>query len=357
MAPAVVPPRSLGVTTGAGVGKLPGHGGMTPPVSNQGNMGRSGPERSWAPAVDHVLCIPNFSEGRRPEVVAGLVDAVGSVPDVVLLDYSADAGHNRAVITFAGPGEAVLEAALRATRRAAATIDLNQHSGSHPRMGATDVVPFVPLGATSMAECVALAHRFGRLVGEELGIPVYLYEHAATSPARRNLADVRRGEFEGLRRAITEPGREPDYGPRQLHPTAGAVAVGARPPLIAYNVNLATADLHVAKAVARAVRGSSGGLANVKALGMPLEGGQAVQVSMNLTDYAATPIHRALELVRREAARYGVAVAASELVGLVPEAALLAAAAYYLQLQAFDPLQILEHRLEHKQREREAPRS
>lgn len=291
-----------------------------------------------------VECVPNFSEGRRQDVVQQIVEAIRSVPGVHVLDVESDADHNRSVVTFVGEPEAVLEGAFRGVARAAALINMEEHRGAHPRMGAADVVPFVPVRGVSMEECVGLARRLGERVGRELGIPVYLYEEAATRPDRRNLADVRRGEYEGLKEAIrTDPDRAPDFGPAEIGP-AGATAIGARPPLIAFNVYLRTDDVRVAQAVARAVRHSSGGLRYVKALGLLVEG--QAQVSMNLTDYRKTPIARVLEMVRREAARYGVAVARSEIVGLVPAEALLDAAAYYLQLEGFSPAQVLENRLE-----------
>ncbi len=292
-----------------------------------------------------VECVPNFSEGRRPEVVAQIVEAIRSVADVRVLDVESDADHNRSVITFIGPPHAVEEAAFRAAARAAQLIDMEQHRGEHPRMGATDVIPFVPAREVTMADCVAMARRVGRRLGEELGIPVYLYEEAATRETRRNLADVRRGEYEGIKAEIaTNPEREPDFGPRQLGP-AGATAVGARPFLIAYNVNLATTNLEVARAIAKAVRHSSGGLRYVKALGLGIKERGIVQVSMNMTNYEGTPLHRAFEMVKREAARYGVNVASSEIVGLAPQAALLQAAEFCLQLENFQPAQILENRL------------
>jgi glutamate formiminotransferase len=304
--------------------------------------------------MDTVLCIPNFSEGRRPEVVAGIVAVIAAHREVTVLDQSADADHNRCVITFVGPGEAVARAAFGAAEHAAKVIDLTGHTGNHPRMGATDVIPLVPLEGTTMTRCVQLARQLGKEVGERLGIPVYLYEEAATRPERRNLADIRKGEFEGLRREIgLLPEREPDFGPPRVHPTAGAVAIGARLPLIAFNVNLSTSDLKVAKAIAKAVRGSSGGLVHVKALGMSLVERDQVQVSMNLVNYLQTPIHRALELVRVEASRYGATVTGTELVGLVPVNALLQSAAHYLQLEDFAADQVLEHRLEASRRNRE----
>jgi glutamate formiminotransferase/formiminotetrahydrofolate cyclodeaminase len=293
-----------------------------------------------------VECVPNFSEGRRKEVVEQIEAAVASVPGVKLLDLAMDADHNRCVLTFAGKTEGVEEATFRAIEKAAALIDMDQHQGEHPRLGATDVVPFVPISGVSMEECVDMARRLGERVGRELSIPVYLYEKAATRPERINLADVRRGEYEALKQEIaTNPDREPDFGPRQVG-KAGATIIGAREPLIAYNVYLDTDELEVAQAIARAVRFSSGGLRFVKALGLFIEQRGLVQVSMNLTDYRRTPVHRVVELIRREAARYGAMVVSSELVGLIPRQALLDAAAYYLQMEDFKPDMVLESHLE-----------
>lgn len=292
-----------------------------------------------------VECVPNFSEGRRPEVVAEIVAAIASVEGVKLLDYSSDASHNRSVVTFVGTPEAVEEAAFAGIARACDLIDMEQHHGEHPRLGATDVVPFVPIAGVTMSECVQIARWLGKRVGEELQIPVYMYEEAATRPERRNLADVRRGEYEGLKKAIAMPERIPDYGPAAVHPTAGATVIGARMPLIAFNVNLGTADVEIAKKIARAVRGSSGGLTNVKALGVMLDDGNVAQVSMNLVNYVKTPVHRALEMVRREAARYGVSVVESELIGLIPLEAVLDTAAYYLQLPKLSRNQVIETRI------------
>lgn len=290
-----------------------------------------------------IECIPNFSEGRRPEVVDAIAAAISAVPEATLLDQTLDADHNRSVITFAGPPEAVAEAAFQAVRRAAGLIDMTQHSGQHPRVGATDVLPFVPLGGATLDQCVALARSVGQRIGDELGIPVYLYEAAATRPERAALPNLRKGEYEGLRDTIaTEPARAPDFGPAQLG-TAGATIVGARQPLIAYNIYLHTADVEVAKRIAKAVRGSSGGLRGVRALGMLVEG--RAQVSMNLVDFRTTPIHRVVEMVAREAAAYGVLVAESELIGLIPEDALLDAARFYLRLHGMKDEQILERRL------------
>lgn len=290
-----------------------------------------------------VECVPNFSEGRRQKVIDAIVAAISGAAGVKVLDVKSDADHNRTVVTFVGEPEAVEEAAFWGIAKAAELIDMDAHQGEHPRTGAADVVPFVPIQAVTMDECVAIAARLGARVGSELEIPVYLYEAAATSPDRRNLADVRRGEYEGLKQEIVfNPAREPDFGPRKMG-KAGATSIGARPPLIAFNVILTTDDVSVAKRIARAVRHSSGGLRYVKALGLSVEG--RAQVSMNLTDYRHTPIHRVMEMIRREATRYGVGVASSELIGLTPQQALLDAALYYLQLDGFAPDQVLESRL------------
>lgn len=294
-----------------------------------------------------VECVPNFSEGRRPEVIQAIRDAIAAVPGVIVLDVSSDTSHNRSVVTFVAPRDRAIDAAFAGMRVATERIDLTTHTGEHPRMGATDVVPFVPLDGTTMEECIALARALGERVGRELAIPVYLYERAATRPSRENLADVRRGQFEGIRAEIeTNPDRAPDFGPRHVHPTAGAVAIGARPFLVAYNVYLGDATpahLAVAKRVARAVRGSSGGLRHVKALGLEVNG--QAQVSMNLVDVDQTPAHRAFDLVKLEAAASGAAVTWSEIVGLVPERVLFDAAARHLQLAEFSADQVLERRL------------
>lgn len=294
-----------------------------------------------------VECVPNFSEGRDVAKVEQLVAAIAAVPDVVLLAHELDANHHRSVITFAGEPEAVVEAAVRAAAVAVELIDLNHHLGEHPRIGALDVLPFVPLQNVTMEDCIELAHQAGERLARELHIPVYLYEHAATRASRVNLADVRRGEFEGLREEIeTEPQRDPDYGGPVIHPTAGATAVGARAPLIAYNINLGTAEIEIARKIVQAVRGSSGGLQFVKALPIDLKDRRQVQVSMNLVNYEATPLFRAFELVRREAERYGVSVVGSEIVGLVPQAALNACADFYLRCENFREELILEKRLQ-----------
>ncbi len=290
-----------------------------------------------------IECIPNFSEARRPEVVEAIVAAAASVPEVTILDRSSDTDHNRTVLTFAGTPAGVEEAAFRAIAKAAELIDLNQHSGEHPRIGATDVVPFVPLTGVTMEECVALANRLAERVAKELNLPVYLYEAAARRPERANLEVIRRGQYEGLKAEIeTDPNRAPDYGPAKLGP-AGATVIGARAPLVAFNVYLTTEDVAVAKAIAKAVRQSSGGFRFVKAAGFLVEG--RAQVSMNLTDYRQTPIARVVETIRREAARYGVGIHHSELVGLIPQEALIDAAVWYTQLDGFKPDQVLETRL------------
>ena len=292
-----------------------------------------------------IECIPNVSDGRRPAIVAGMAEAIRAVPGARLLDVSSDASHNRSVFTLAGDAAAVELAVLALFERAVADIDLRTQRGEHPRLGAVDVVPFVPLEGATMADCVALASRVGAQVAARFGVPVYLYEEASSNPARKNLEDIRRGEFEGLAAKMAQPGWAPDFGPASPHPSAGASVVGARMPLIAYNINLATDRLDVAKKIAAAVRQSSGGYRFVKAMGIALEDRGIVQVSMNLTNFEKTPIFRVFETVRREAARYGVTVLESEIVGLVPASALNAAAEFYLQIAGFKADQILEHKL------------
>ena len=291
-------------------------------------------------------CVPNFSEGRDAAKVERIAAAGRAVPGVTVLDIESDAAHHRSVISLVGEGGALLDAVFRMMTVATATIDLNQHHGEHPRMGATDVVPFVPLGTSTMADAVRLAERLGERVAKELDIPVYLYAAAARRPERADLAKVREGQFEGIRDSIgSDPARAPDFGPSRVHPSAGAVAIGARPVLIAFNAYLTTPDVAIAKKVARAVRARDGGLPEVKALGFEIPERHRAQVSMNLTDYRTTPVHRALEAVRREAQRYGVAVEESEIVGLVPEDALFDAAEYYLQLHSFDRAAVLERKV------------
>ncbi|MCJ7623641.1 MAG: glutamate formimidoyltransferase [Anaerolineaceae bacterium] len=291
-----------------------------------------------------IECIPNFSEARRPEVVKAIVDAIKTVPGGHILDQHSDIDHNRTVLTLAGTPSFVEEATFRAIQKASELIDLNEHSGEHPRIGATDVVPFVPLRDASMQFCVEIARRLGKRVADELEIPVYLYEEAAARPERKDLENIRRGQFEILKNEIgVKPEREPDFGPKKLGP-AGATVIGARQPLIAYNVYLNTTDVSIARKIGQAVRFSSGGLRFVKAMGMLVDG--VAQVSMNLTNYQKTPLARVVEFIRREAARYGATVTHSELVGLIPQEALNDAATWYLQLDGFEPDQILEYRLD-----------
>ena len=292
-----------------------------------------------------IECIPNISEGRDPAAVEVIAAAVRAVPGIRLLDVQSDATHHRSVLTFAGDRAALLAAVIVLFERTLAQVDLRRHQGEHPRLGAVDVVPFVPLEGATMAECVALAREAGAAIADRFGVPVFLYEEAATAPGRRNLEDIRRGEFEGLAAKLTAPEWAPDFGPALPHRSAGATVIGARMPLIAYNINLATDRLDVAKRIAAAVRMSSGGFRYVKAMGIALEDRGIVQVSMNLTNFEKTPIFRVFETVRREAARYGVTVLESEVVGLVPAAALVHTAEHYLQLEGFRPTQVLEARL------------
>jgi glutamate formiminotransferase len=299
------------------------------------------------PRPEIVECVPNFSEGRKPEVLDAIVAAATAAGGVKVLDREMDANHHRAVLTFAGSIRDVERAAFAAVAAARERIDLNRHQGEHPRMGATDVLPFVPVRGTSMEACVALARRVGRRIGEELAIPVFFYEEAATRPERRNLADVRAGEFEGLRDRIgKDPTRAPDFGPAHIHPTAGATAVGARFFLVAYNVNLASDDVKLAKSIAKRIRERDGGMKCVKALGFFLEDKKLAQVSMNLTNYQVTSIERVFGEIERLAREAGVAVKESELVGLAPRAALPDGVAARVQLAGFDPRkQILEELL------------
>jgi glutamate formiminotransferase/formiminotetrahydrofolate cyclodeaminase len=300
-------------------------------------------------------CVPNFSEGRDETKIARIVAEAQGTAGVTVLDAEQNADHNRCVITLVGEGPALQDAVLRMMRVATALIDLNTHKGEHPRMGATDVVPFVPLGESTTEQAVELAAGLGTRVWEELHIPVYLYGLAARLPGRQDLAKVRAGQFEGIRDTIgTDPARQPDIGEPRVHPTAGVVAIGARPVLIAYNAYLTTPDVAIAKRVAKAVRNRDGGLAEVKALGFDIRERQRAQVSMNLTDYRRTPIHRAVEAVRREAARFGAGIEETEVVGVVPEDALFDAAEYYLQLNSFDRSTILERKVRDAQRAEES---
>ena len=291
-----------------------------------------------------VECVPNFSEGRRREVVDEILGTIAGVAGVTLLDAEMDPDHNRSVLTFAGEPDPVAEAAYRAVKRASELIDLNHHSGQHPRMGAADVVPFVPIEGCTLDDCAALARSVGARIGGELAIPVFLYEAAASTPTRTSLADVRRGEFEGLRAEIgRDPDRAPDEGPAAVHPQAGAVAVGARPPLIAYNVNLNSQDLELARRIAGEIRERDGGLPCVKAIGLALD--DSVQVSMNLTDFRRTSILTAFEAVRSRAAAAGAAVRDSEVVGLLPEDAVTSLAREVLLAPALTRSQVLEARI------------
>jgi glutamate formiminotransferase / 5-formyltetrahydrofolate cyclo-ligase len=325
--------------------------------------------------VKLIEVVPNFSEGRRLDVVDRLAAAVESTPSVYLLDRTSDASHNRSVLTFAGPPAAATEAMERAVEVAIGEIDMERHAGEHPRIGAVDVIPFVPLGDTTMDQAVALAQAFGEHIAARFDLPVYLYALAASRPDRVKLADVRRGQYEGLRATIGEVGREPDFGPSRTHPTAGAVAVGARPFLIAYNINLDSADLELAKRIARRIRESGGGLPRVQANGFWIEELGRAQVSMNLLDFAITPMWRVWETVRDEAREEGVDVAESELIGLAPVASFLdvashagaptslaiadrlAVAADFLKLRDFSPMQALELRLEAARAAAEPPPS
>lgn len=292
-----------------------------------------------------VEIVPNFSEGRRPEIIARIRDAIAAVDGAIVLDVSSDQSHNRTVITLVAPRERAVDAAFAGMKKAAELIDLTQHSGEHPRIGATDVVPFVPLEGSTMDDCVALARELGKRAGTELQIPIYLYERAASRPERKNLADVRRGEFEGLLTELgTKPERTPDFGPDRVHPTAGATAVGARPFLVAYNVYLGGAEnLKIAKEIAKAVRESSGGLKAVKGLGLEVDA--QAQVSMNLVDTEQTPMHVAYDAVAHEAQSRGVQTTWSEIVGLVPERVLFEAAAHHVKLRGFTPQMVLENQV------------
>jgi glutamate formiminotransferase / formiminotetrahydrofolate cyclodeaminase len=293
-----------------------------------------------------IECVPNFSEGRDPAKVEAIVAAMSGVPGVYVLDREMDADHNRSVITLAGEPDAVAEAALLGVGKAMELIDLTKHTGAHPRVGATDVVPFIPIGGVTIEDCVALARRVGNEIWNRYRIPVFFYEAAATRPERVNLENVRRGQFEGLREEMKKNiDRQPDVGEPKVHPTAGVTVVGARKFLIAYNVNLNTSDVSIANKIAKAIRFSSGGLRYVKSMGVELKARNLAQVSINLTDFEQTPMHRVYEMVKREAERYGAKPVGSEIVGLVPKKALEMAADFFLQLENFSPAQVLENRL------------
>src|SRR5215470_3973507 len=293
-----------------------------------------------------IECVPNFSEGRDPAKVEALVHVMSSVPGVYVLDREMDADHNRCVITLAGEPDAVGEAAILGAGKALELIDMTTHKGAHPRVGATDVVPFIPVDGVSIEDCVALAKRVGCEIWKRYRIPVYFYEAAAMRPERVNLENVRRGQFEGLRDEMKKGcEREPDVGDPKVHPTAGVSVVGARKFLVAYNVNLNTPDVSIANKIAKAIRFSSGGLRYVKSMGVDLKGRNLAQVSINLTDFEQTPMHRVYEMVKREAARYGAMPVGSEIVGLIPKKAIEMAADYFLQLENFSPAQVFENKL------------
>ena len=295
--------------------------------------------------VKLVECVPNFSEGQRQEIIDAIVNEARRY-NVKILNVHADADHNRTDVTIIGEPEEVKKAVLAMSLKAVELIDMNKHKGEHPRMGAMDVVPFVPLLNTTMEDCIKLANEFAKEFSEKAGVPCFLYEEAATKPSRKNLADVRRGEFEGLKEEIGKnPEKTPDYGPNKIHPTAGATAVGAREFLIAFNVNLATNDIEIAKKIAKAVRHSSGGYRYVKAMGFEIKEKGIVQVSMNMTNYKKTPLFRVFETIKREAARYGVNVLSAEIIGMVPLDAIVDIASFYLQLDEFNAGQIIEKRL------------
>jgi glutamate formiminotransferase / 5-formyltetrahydrofolate cyclo-ligase len=290
--------------------------------------------------------VPNFSEGRREEVVRAIVEAVRATPGGArVLDVSSDVDHNRSVLTLAGDEKGVRASVLRLFEEVLQRIDLRNHQGEHPRLGAVDVVPFVPVAGASMADCVKLAREIGEEVAARFEVPVYLYEEAATAEHRRNLAEIRKGEFEGLPKKMKDPRWAPDFGPDRPHPSAGASVIGAREFLIAFNVNLDTPQVQIADKIARAIRHSSGGMRYCKAMGVALSGRQLAQVSINMVNFKKTPLHRVLEIIKSEAARYGVNVVGSEIVGLVPNEALLAAADFYLRLEEFSVSQVLENRL------------
>lgn len=292
-----------------------------------------------------VQCVPNFSEGRNKEIIEKIVEEIRIVEDVKLLDYSMDKDHNRTVVTFIGDPDQVLLAAFNACKVASELIDMRKHIGEHPRMGATDVIPLIPISDVTMEECVELSKELGRKIGEELNISVYLYEKSAQNSGRENLANVRRGQYEGMANKLKEEEWTPDFGPIELNENAGVTAVGARMPLVAFNVNLGTNDVNIAKNIAKAVRASSGGFTHCKGLGIEIKERNIVQVSMNMVDYTKTPLFRVFDMIEREARRYGVNVIGSEIIGLLPMAAMIDVADYYLKIENFDHSQILEKRM------------
>ncbi len=292
-----------------------------------------------------VECVPNFSEGRDPETIRAIADAARSVEGVKVLDLTSDPDHNRSVLTMVGDFESIRAGALAVLEAAIARIDLTRHSGQHPRIGAVDVVPFIPIRNATAAECVAIARAVGEEAARRFGLPVYLYEDAATLEERRNLSNIRKGEFEGLREKMATPDWKPDFGPDRPHPTAGATVIGARMPLIAYNINLGTADFSIADTIAKSIRHLGGGFRYCKAMGVELKDRGIVQVSINMTNFRKTPLHRVFECVKSEAARYGVNVVGSEIVGLAPADALYQAAEFYLRIEKFTPSLVLETKL------------
>lgn len=292
-----------------------------------------------------IECVPNFSEGRRQDVIEAIVKPFKEQKGCYLFDYRADEDHNRLVVSLAGEPQAICDAVMAASKVAVDNIDLNTHQGAHPRMGAVDVIPFTPISGISMEECVELSRDFGRRFHEELNVPVYYYEEAAIRPDRTRLEVIRKGQYEGLKEEISKPERHPDLGEPKLHPTAGATVIGARKFLVAFNVNLNTTNVEVAKTIGKRVRASGGGFTAVKGIGLALEDKGMVQVSMNIVDYDKTAIYRALEFVRMEAARWGVTVNGTEVYGMIPVAAMLDSAAYYMQIDDFDPNQVLELKL------------
>lgn len=292
-----------------------------------------------------IECVPNFSEGINKDKIESIIDEVRKTDGVKLLDYSSDTDHNRTVVTFIGNPEGVKSAAFNLAKKASELIDMTVHKGGHPRMGATDVVPFIPVADVTMEECIEVAREVGKKIGEELNIPVYLYESAATKPERTNLADVRKGQYEGFFEKIKDEQWKPDFGPSEMNAKSGATAVGARAPLVAFNVNLGTSEFEIADKIAKTVRYLGGGLRFVKAMGVRLEERKIVQVSMNLTNYEKTAVYRAYEMIKMEAQRYGVPVIGSEVIGLVPMKSLIDCAEYYLQIEHFSMDQILEKRI------------
>lgn len=289
--------------------------------------------------------VPNFSEGRREEVVRQIINEAFKYPKVKVLDWSMDKDHNRSVVTLVGEPEQILDALFDMTKKASELIDLRYHKGEHPRMGATDVIPFVPLVGTSMKECVEWSKKLGERIGNELNIPVYLYEHSATVPERENLSEIRKGEFEGFFEKIKDPRWKPDFGPAKVHETAGVTAVGAREFLIAFNVNLGTNNVEIADKIAKAVRHISGGYRYVKAMGVDLKDKGLVQISMNLTNYKKSPVFRVFETIKREAERYGVPVVGSEIIGMIPLQAIVDTFMWYLQIDEFGVNRVIEQKL------------